>query len=113
MEIESRSASKMSYESQIISKDFLKATLGDENGEAEYNRRCDLVSIGVEYEPSVMQELVSKLRDDGQLTDSEEELIDRSREITLEDGKEAVTADVQLVLDVQWMLIQKQLDNFI
>lgn len=39
MEMENESFSRMSYESQLVTKDFLVATLGEEEGTKEFSRR--------------------------------------------------------------------------
>ena len=49
MEMENESFSRMSYESQLVTKEFLMATLGEEEGTREFSRRCELVKVGRRY----------------------------------------------------------------
>lgn len=63
LKLESAPASMMSNCSQLVSLDFLKATLGDDEGEKLYKYRCKLASISKRYTKEFLRSVVSYLDD--------------------------------------------------
>lgn len=61
LEIESESSSEMSFCSQLVSEDFLKATLGEDAGAQEYQRRCKLASVGKRYTVQFLHSVIDYL----------------------------------------------------
>lgn len=61
LEIENESSSEMSFCSQLVSEDFLKATLGEDAGAREYKRRCKLASIGKRYTVQFLHSVIDYL----------------------------------------------------
>lgn len=53
--LEKEAHSSEDYTSKLVSKDFLIATLGKEDGIKEYNRRCDLSVISWRYTESFLE----------------------------------------------------------
>lgn len=93
MEMESESFSRMSYESQLVSKDFLMATLGEAEGIKEFNRRCELVKIGRRYKKDFLMSVRDYLSGDIDSNDGIKAFLGNF-------DYELAEEDVQLMIDV-------------
>lgn len=93
MEMENESFSRMSYESQLVTKDFLMATLGEEDGTKEFNRRCELVKVGRRYKKDFLMSVQEYLSGDIDSNDGIKAFLDNF-------DYELTDEDVQLMIDV-------------
>lgn len=59
--MEKESCSKMSCISQLVSKDFLIATMGKEDGTKEYKRRSKLYSVATRYNDKFLYDVIEWL----------------------------------------------------
>ncbi len=98
LEIESESSSDMSYCSQLVSEDFLKATLGDEAGTLEYQRRCKLVSVGKRYTKQFLHSVIDYL--EALESDEQGGYSDGIQEFMKQFENTPSVEDVQLMIDV-------------
>lgn len=92
--LENESASMMSFSSQLVSKDFLIATLGEEEGTSEYNRRCKIARIGERYTYDFLIRVIDYL--DGQIGAD-----DGINKFLKQFESRPSIADIQLMLDVK------------
>lgn len=92
--LEDESASMMSFSSQLVSKDFLIATLGEKEGTNEYNRRCKLASIGERYTYDFLIRVIDYL-------DEQIGADDGINEFLKQFESRPSIADIQLMLDVK------------
>lgn len=92
--LENESASMMSFSSQLVSKDFLIATLGEEEGTNEYNRRCKLARIGERYTYDFLIRVIDYL-------DEQIGADDGINEFLKQFESRPSIADIQLMLDVK------------
>ena len=92
--LEDESASMMSFSSQLVSKDFLIATLGEEEGTNEYNRRCKLARIGERYTYDFLIRVIDYL-------DEQIGADDGINEFLKQFESRPSIADIQLMLDVK------------
>lgn len=92
--LENESASMMSFSSQLVSKDFLIATLGEEEGTNEYNRRCKLARIGDRYTYDFLIRVIDYL-------DEQIGADDGINEFLKQFESRPSIADIQLMLDVK------------
>ena len=94
MDIEKEPASIMSVCSQLVSKEFLMATLGEDKGADEYNRRCKLASIGKRYKNKFLYEVMEYIDGCDTCTDGVKEFI----KVNFEEMPSV--EDIQLMIDV-------------
>lgn len=92
--LENESASMMSFSSQLVSKEFLIATLGEEEGNNEYNRRCKLARIGKRYTYDFLIRVIDYL-------DEQIGADDGINEFLKQFESRPSIADIQLMLDVK------------
>lgn len=92
--LEDESASMMSFSSQLVSKDFLIATLGEKEGTNEYNRRCKLARIGERYTYDFLIRVIDYL-------DEQIGADDGINEFLKQFESRPSIADIQLMLDVK------------
>ena len=92
--LEKESASMMSFSSQLVSKDFLIATLGEKEGTNEYNRRCKLARIGDRYTRDFLTRVISYL-------DEQVSADDGIKEFMKQFESKPSIEDIQLMLDVK------------
>ena len=84
----------MSFSSQLVSKDFLIATLGEKEGTSEYNRRCKLARIGERYTYDFLIRVIDYL-------DEQIGADDGINEFLKQFESRPSIADIQLMLDVK------------
>ena len=94
MQLENESASVMSYSSQLVSKDFLLATMGKTLGQQEWDRRCNLVEVGSRYTIDFLRNVIEYIDGTGKINDGIQTFLDHF-------ATEPSIEDIQLMIDVK------------